>query len=81
MSVTNVVISHPDINKISSSQHSGQFCFMVTANRELANTAPIVPRGNTGLGSYDTQITTLLLTDRSITLFYVYFCLKTVTLT
>ena len=79
MSVTNVVISHPDINKISSSQHSGQFCFMVTANRELANTVPTVPRGNTGLGSCDPQITTLLLTDQSITLVYVYFCLKTVT--
>ena len=51
---------------------------MVTANRELANTAPTVPRGNIGLGAYDPQITTLLLTDQSITLFYMHFCLKTV---
>lgn len=50
--------------------------YKVAVNTELASTY-FVPRGDTGLGSYEPLGTTFLLIDQYITLFYESCCLKT----
>ena len=80
VNVVDVVISHSDVNKIYN-----QFSIFMTVYfcghcKHWVNAyCTTLPRGNSGLGSYEPLVTILLSIDQYITLFYVCFCLKTIT--